>query len=561
MANYTRDTPKEVQLPVRLPLVGVLNQRSDSGGIDSRLINGYVEKGQDGEIRVTKRQGYSLFPGIGPGTSSGGNGMASTSLGVLSVFGDGFYNGSGALFATHPSLGGMTHILEVSTSASGRAAFLNCGSACFFYNGSTFKQILPEGTARGPLTASITNGSSIVILASTAELSKYSDVTGTGIPANTTIASVDSSTQITLSQNATATNASAALSFVMAGPPVGLIARSQILNRSVYVMTSGGTIAGADPDDPLAWNPLNRIVAYATLTTATQFSRQLAYLFAFKEDGYEVFRDDGNSPGSPLARVEGMQGDIGSLAFNTLQEVDDRIIWISRSRTAAPSVWMLTGGKAREIATPAVKRILMAVLEGQVTTFAFPMEGHLFFGLHSTVSDFTLIYDITSDFWSQWKGAEGVYLPFSGAAVSIALSRPTSGGGSSVVFSQNALFQHESNGKVYQFQVENVTDDGSPFDMDIYPPEFDANMMTSKYLSKMYVSGDQQTGSILKVRVNDNNQQPGSWTNWREFDLSSARPRIDECGSFYKRSFHFRHSSATRCRIESVEMDLQPGTL
>lgn len=86
-------------------------------------------------------------------------------------------------------------------------------------------------------------------------------------------------------------------------------------------------------------------------------------------------------------------------------------------------------------------------------------------------------------------------------------------------------------------------------------------MLTSKYLSKMYVSGDQQTGSILKVRVNDNNQQPGSWTNWREFDLSSARPRIDECGSFYKRSFHFRHSSATRCRIESVEMDLQPGTL
>ena len=560
MANYTRDTPKEVQLPVRLPLVGVLNQRSDSGAIDSRLINGYVEKGQDGEIKVTKRQGYSLFSALAAEPSQG-NGIATTSFGVLSVFGSNFYNANG-FFATHVLLGGMTNILEVPTGASTRAIFLNCGSACFFYNGTTFKQVLPEGTARGPLTASITNGSPVATLAvATQDLSKYSEVTGIGIPANTTILSVNSSTQITLSQNATATNASAALSFVIAGPPVGLIPRSQLLNRSVYVMTSGGIITGADPDDPLAWNPLNRIVAYATLTTATQFSRQLAYLFAFKEDGFEVFRDEGNSPGSPLARVEGMQGDIGALLGNTLQEVDDRIIWISRSRTAAPSIWMLAGGKAKEIATPAVKRILMAVLEGQVATFAFPMEGHLFFGLHSTTSDFTLVYDITSDFWSQWKSAAGEYLPFSAAAVSVTLSRPISGGGSSIVFSQNALFQHELNGSIYQFQVENVTDIGSPIDMDIYPPEFDANMMTSKYLSKMYVSGDQQAGSVLKVRVNDNNQQPGSWTNWREFDLSSARPRIDECGSFYKRSFHFRHSSATRCRIESVEMDLQPGTL
>lgn len=557
MANYTRDTPKEVQLPVRLPLVGVLNQRSDSGGIDSRLINGYVEKGQDGEIRVTKRQGYSLYDTF----SGNGSGLLQTTSALYSVFGTSLYQDS-VLAGTDTLLGAgaLSHLLEVSTGASSRAIIINNGLALHYWDGTTFKRIPFQGETAGPLTASITSGSAVVALASTAALSKYSDVTGTGIAANTTIASIDSSTQITLSLAATATNASAALSFVLAGPPFivasglfqpQLVPRSQILNRSLYVMSLSGKIAGADPDDPLAWNPLNQIIAYATLTNATQFARQLTYLIAFKQDGYEFFRDEGNSPGSPLARVEGLQGDVGCFGGHTLQEIDDKIIWISTSRVADPGVWMLTGGKLREVSTPAIRRLLPAYLDGDLTTYAFPMEGHLFYVIASynrlDALPFSLVYDVTSDFWSYWRTSASDGLPFVAAAVAASPAR--------------ALLQHETNGKIYELDVANVTDVGSTFDMDIYPPEFDANMLTSKYLSKMYVSGDQQTGSILKVRVNDNNQQPGSWTNWREFDLSSARPRIDECGSFYKRSFHFRHSSATRCRIEAVEMDLQPGTL
>ena len=54
MADYTRDAPKELTLPPRLPLVGVPNQRQTSVETDSRLINGYVEMGKR-DVHLTER--------------------------------------------------------------------------------------------------------------------------------------------------------------------------------------------------------------------------------------------------------------------------------------------------------------------------------------------------------------------------------------------------------------------------------------------------------------------------------------------------------------------------
>ena len=124
-----------------------------------------------------------------------------------------------------------------------------------------------------------------------------------------------------------------------------------------------------------------------------------------------------------------------------------------------------------------------------------------------------------------------------------------------------AIVEALADGSLYTMEPGLVMDNGSPFDMDIFPPEFDANIRLTKYLSKMYVIADQQEGSVLRLRVNDDNQNVAGWTNWRVFDLSEQRPRLDDCGSFYKRAFHFRHSSPTPCRLIAVELDLQLGTL
>jgi hypothetical protein len=44
-------------------------------------------------------------------------------------------------------------------------------------------------------------------------------------------------------------------------------------------------------------------------------------------------------------------------------------------------------------------------------------------------------------------------------------------------------------------------------------------------------------------------------------DLGAKRPILNQCGTFYKRAWHFRHQAATRLRLTSVDLQLDIGTL
>jgi hypothetical protein len=83
-------------------------------------------------------------------------------------------------------------------------------------------------------TGNTSNGSAVVTnLTNTSQLVRGMQVTGTGIPANTTIASINSATQITLSANATATGTGVALTFKL---PNGN-------NYDVWAVINGSTAA------------------------------------------------------------------------------------------------------------------------------------------------------------------------------------------------------------------------------------------------------------------------------------------------------------------------------
>ena len=50
--------------------------------------------------------------------------------------------------------------------------------------------------------------------------------------------------------------------------------------------------------------------------------------------------------------------------------------------------------------------------------------------------------------------------------------------------------------------------------------------VVAKYVERMYVNADQEVGSILKLRVNDEDQAADEWTDYREFDLGHPRPAL-----------------------------------
>lgn len=563
--DYTREQPKEISLPPRLPLIGIINDRPADFDRGSKLVNGYIEQTDDGEIHVVKRPGLRLKYSFGAGLRGAGmrEGYSFWIGGIVDGYEYLVYNQSTFAFTLESSPGSVSsdslvYSRFVSLNEDGRTLFVHNSRRIAIYDSSLgLRRISFAETALGPFTFSVTHNDETITSAVSRDIGVYSSVTGTEIPAGTTIVSFNPlRTSFEMSAQATATNATASLSFVAAGPdgrsatyfgtpvPQALIPGVVDLNAMAIVAGVGGKVCSSDRGQPLNWNPLSFIRAYADQSQPIAVARHGSYVVLFKFHITEVFRDAGLTP-QPLSRQDGMKLDVGCRQGNTVAEKDGRLFWVSNTESGLVSVWMMEGGRAREIATPAVRRQLRPATPD--FAIAFSISGHTFYVITnvSPTTGYSLVYDATANFWCYWQAFGENHWPFIAADESTGETR----------------FQHRNNGCVYVMADDITTDDNLEFDMDIYPPEFDANSRNIKYLSKMYIVGDQEEGSILKLRVNDSNRDPLEWTEFREFELWRERPEIGECGSFYRRAFHFQHSSPTRCRLRSVELDLQMGVL
>lgn len=558
MVDYTRDQPKELTLPPRLPLIGIPNQRGASPATDSRLINGYAEFGEDGVLRIVKRPGLTLkYDLAGYGAGMFGNYSLFYTAGEAVDTGTLYYDGTSAVVVdTYSITEPRNRFFSFATAPTGldtEVLFLHNTFQCYTWDGTTLKTLPFADQAVGPLTCGITDTSTAATTADTSLFTEYSSVSGTGITAGTYVQSIESATAFTLSAPATATNASAALSFITAGPPfkdiVSLNDIKQIvdgvavLNKSVYLFSVQSKVAGADPDDPYAWQPLNFLFAYVEQDAPVAFARQLTNVIAMKFTSTEFFRDVGASPGSPLERLEGQQLDVGCYNGRTVQTIDGTLLWVSNTESGLRSVYAMERLRAVEIATPAVKRALENLEPSYAISFS--LEGHSFYVVTDPVAGVSLVYDLASKLWYYWNALGETHFPFIAATYVDGETR----------------LQHETNGNIYVFDSNAVDDAGTPITMDIFPPQFDGNTRLTKHIPRMHLVADQEVGSTLLVRVNDYDQQEGKWTNWRAFDLSQKRPTLTNCGSFDRRFYHFRHQARTPCRLIAVELELLVGTL
>lgn len=573
MQNYTRQPEREVTLPVRLPLIGIPNQRGADSAEDSRLVNGYAEQGLDGRWHVFKRPGMEIHLDFGTGTRTG-RGLFFDEAGLVSILIEAGSPSNIRLVNVYREATLLGQLTSFDTGGGSKNTYhFNATSvftdaediALLLTNGATAALLAADGTLTAMpfrdaasliVTCGTVNGSPVVTMLSTSARRKYDRVSGTGIPADTEILSIDSPTQVTLTNDAAATNAAVNLTFTNSGPPNrdgtplsagGFLtqqctASAASLNRRAYMVSVRCEIGASDVDDPQYWDWLNSIFAYATVERAVGIASQLSTIVVFKQTSAEFFRDVGTTP-TNLGRVEGLRLDVGLQDVNTLCEADDSLIWSAKLKVGQRSVWMMTKLQAREVSTPAVRRILTDAQNSEQYGMVFSFGGHTFYVIRIAGQP-APVYDITSGLWYYWTALGEVDWPFVDAAT----------GPDGTVY-----LQHYTNGKVYKFNLELAADDGERIDLDIYPAEFDGGFRKAKYLPKMYVNADQMEGSELKLRVSDDNQK--TWSDWRFFDLSHERPALYDCGSFTKRYFHFRHSAPTKCRVHEVELHIQEAVL
>lgn len=319
------------------------------------------------------------------------------------------------------------------------------------------------------------------------------------------------------------------------------------LDTTTYVMrTADAGIQGSGLNDTVNWDPLNVLIAQIEPDLGTALAKQLVYVVAFKQWSTEVFYDAANATGSPLGRVQGAKVNWGCASEDAVQDLDGILFWPGTTRGGGIEVIMLDNVKATVVSDEPVERLLNDADFSNVYSWTLKLDGHKFYVLTLVNDNLTLAYDMDEKMWSQWKDADGNYVP---------IVSSTYGTG------QIPLLQHESNGKIYEASSSYTNDDGAVITVDIFTPNFDGGVKNNKHLSMLRFVADKTDGSILMVRNNDHDYDPKKWTNFRRVDLGQNYPFLDKCGTFRRRAYHLQHRANTRLRIQALELQIDLGPI
>jgi hypothetical protein len=149
----------------------------------------------------------------------------------------------------------------------------------------------------------------------------------------------------------------------------------------------------------------------------TGLTKQQNYLICFKEDSVEYLYNAGNTTGSPLSRSTQAITAFGCNQRNTIQSLEDDIIFVGKGSGGGFGVWKINGFKEVKVSTEYVDTYLNDDLElyGNTSLSAdylsgavVRLDGHSFYLVGERVNTKNkrhLVFDPQEKFWSFWDSA------------------------------------------------------------------------------------------------------------------------------------------------------------
>lgn len=229
--------------------------------------------------------------------------FSTNSLGQLDT---GYY----PLHFSEALMGGITYVMFTATDGTGSNPVTG-----WFY---------ASDTNLSTFTGDRTSGSAVVVNVSSIS-GRYvgQKVTATGFAAGTRIASIDSATQITLTNTASSGSATsttftpeAIAKIINANFPTDIVGQFTDLNGRFYIMTARGRIYGSDLNTPVTWTSDNYIPANSCADAGVGCIKYLQTIVGFGFSSIEFFKDAGNSSGSQLQFISAIKGIGAYVAFN-----------------------------------------------------------------------------------------------------------------------------------------------------------------------------------------------------------------------------------------------------
>jgi len=263
------------------------------------------------------------------------------------------------------------------------------------------------------LTCNTTNTSTTVTTAFTGAIWVGQPVSGAGIPAGATVATIDpNGTTFTISAAATAT----ATGVILAFTPF----LAQITDPDFYGAVGVGFIDGYfvfnEPNSQRFWVTESYngqsidSLAFASaegspdnLVTLIVDHREI---WLFGVNTVEVWYNAG-TPDFPLARIQGAFNEIGCLAAYSVAKLDNGLFWLGRDARGNGVVYRSEGYSGERVSTHAVEwQIQQYNTLADAVAYTYQQDGHSFYVLNFPTANTTWVYDVATKLWHERAGWE-----------------------------------------------------------------------------------------------------------------------------------------------------------
>lgn len=535
---------------LKFPLVGSYNNRSFAavsgkdqffkGCVITRAVNKALNAAT---YYVEKRPGLDPQATPASGKTAYGLYASPSTLSFYTVFsnassGADLYSGTTNCGTIATSLSAPPYLAFTETIISG-ITYILITSRTTVSNGVGW--FLASDATTGGLSQTGTTHSNTTVdgIASTTGYYAGQAYSGSGIAANTRIASVDSANQITLTLAAsTSTTASftreAVAKIIDADFPTDVVGGFAELDGWVTVMTYSGRVYNSDLNSVISWNAANYLTCSKYADNGRGVIRYRSRIIAFGTNSIEFLYNAGNASGSPFSSADEA---IGSAAmsvhdFNCVANAEGSVYWLA----CDGNVYTMEGYSPKRISASGIAPDLVNT---KVTPFFLDKKSYL----NLNYSSSSYWYCITDDIWLESAFGNIAYAASVGGVVGTFFLL----GGSDTTGKRYGMFTGSS--AVYQ-------DNGSAFTMSIQVAT-DAGTNKRKFVSELRIEADVQASGTLDVSYSDDDG--ASFSTAQSISLTSTRMRLTgTLGSFEgTRLWKFEHSANTPFRAKSIEIDYE----
>jgi hypothetical protein len=563
---------------VTIPLAGVHNTRGQYqlepsvNGLDQRFINcdfSLVKNPITGDAKLYLQKRWGLSSHIATGNVQRANPslLVSVTGDIISAFGTTAAN----VYVNSTSVGSNTGVSVHITEA-----LINGKNYYFFTHSNGFgSYLVSDSYAQTAYTGNRTSGSPIITgIASTAGMYPGQSITGdSGIPGSTRILSVDSATQITLTNNATSGAAtSTALTktplarFISTNFPAEIIGKFIFLDGYLFIMDkTNKRIYQSALNDINSWNASHYITVRSTGEEVIGIARSGSYIVAFCSASTEFFVNAGNPSGSVLSSQKELFRRIGVNNINNLGALSiypaysysgDSVFFIGNEGGQSRGVYVLTGTEIRKISTPEVDRPINR--SGGHVLSCFSDKGRTYVSVFAVTHDIHFLGCLETGMWSEFDaifdGLASDFVYFCGGLVEDGFTADAT-----MVFA--VVNQPDQEGIVFRLRSDIYQDSGdpAPFTMSCQTSKTDFGTENLKTIKNVALMGsDIQSSGTATLEYSDNDYT--TWTTAGTFDLTTINPKIHRVGSFRGgRAWRLTHSANTAFRAQALKFEYEVG--